>query len=198
MAASKANARVSSRALALAAEPKARWVQAFVQVDPIRGWQYLDDAGKFINQYVDTFADLKVNTEGLSMSSPLRGPIDEAKVSPRQVWTSFVLPDSFQIVVDHAVKFVRNASNTFDMADATRFGYRCQYIAEVPLDQVRALLEHLTGGEQDGDGEVTSFDVSLTRELVDMPKGTRMTTRVVPVRRGPEDAIGPSRRWRDD
>ena len=70
-------------------------VKGFIQVDPLKGYRYLDDAGKIMVQYDDHFSEMQVGLEGLRMSGS-DSPFDEAKVSANQIWCGFTRPPSLR------------------------------------------------------------------------------------------------------
>jgi hypothetical protein len=107
--------------------------KAYAQVNTVKGWQYLDDAGKVMNRYEDTFPDMSIGPQGLVMRNPVAA-IDEARVSGRDIWIGFTRPDTVRYVIDQSWSFISFVAATISVTQATRFGLRLQYI--VPRDDL--------------------------------------------------------------
>jgi hypothetical protein len=105
-------------------------VNVFCQVDILKGFRYLDDAGKIMNKYDDDFPEKRVSPEGLHMIN--KGAVlSEVRVSPEQIWLGFAKPDSLQYVLDHAWPLVRDVAAIIEVVEARRFGLRLEHLCPV-------------------------------------------------------------------
>jgi len=108
-------------------------VQAFCQVDTIKGNRYLDDAGKIMNEYDADFPEKRVGLDGLNMINK-DSPISQINVTVNRVWVSFTRPDTLQYVQDHARRIITRICELIVVTDATRFGLRTEHLVLIPDD----------------------------------------------------------------
>ena len=107
-------------------------VNAFCQVNILKGFRYLDDAGKIMNRYDDDFAEKSVGLNGLDMSTKKEDAIlREMRVSSRHIWLRFSKPDTYQYVIDHGSSRIREVADIIDVSSASRFGVRLEYLYPV-------------------------------------------------------------------
>lgn len=104
--------------------------KVFCQANTIKGWRYLDDAGRIMNLYADQFPDLSVGLRGLVMKNPT-AVVEEARVSGNDIWIGFARPATTQLVQDHAWRYVTTVSDIIDVTSYSRVGVRFQYLREV-------------------------------------------------------------------
>jgi len=105
-------------------------VNAYCQVDILKGFRYLDDAGKIMNKYDDDFPEKTVGVEGLHMVNK-GGVLNELRVSPQRIWLRFAKPDTLQYVLDHAWPLIRDVAAIIDVVEARRFGLRLEHLYPV-------------------------------------------------------------------
>lgn len=112
--------------------------QAFCQVDVVKGFRYLDDAGKIMNEYDAEFPEKNVGIQGLTMSNKtatLRG----LAVSVSRIWLSFFKPDTLQYVLDQSWQRVNKITELTGVTGATRFGFRTENV--VPIEDEDAVMK---------------------------------------------------------
>lgn len=105
-------------------------VKAFVQVNTVKGWRYLDDAGRMMNHFADQFPEMKVGLNGLQLRAP-DATLDDARVTAQDIWVSFTRPATTQLIGDQAWNFVRAVAEFLDVTSASRLGLRMQYLLPV-------------------------------------------------------------------
>lgn len=155
--------------------------KVFVQANTIKGWRYLDDAGRIMNEFADQFDDMNVGLQGLVMKSP-GAVVDEARVSPRDMWIGFAKPATVQYVQDQANRFIASVSDIIGVESYSRMGVRFQYIREVA--DLASALPHLAtsvlGPELLNIGQsVKAFDGTIE---VAVPGDLHARVQITPVR----------------
>jgi hypothetical protein len=104
--------------------------KVFCQVDTVRGFRYLDDAGKIMNRYADAFPDFNVGITGLTMKNP-GGVIEELRVSATQIWIAFDHPPDSDDLRRDAVAHLLSIADLIGVSHAKRFGLRTHRLLPV-------------------------------------------------------------------
>ncbi len=108
-----------------------RLVKAFFQLDTVRGYRYIDDAGRIINKYEVEFPEAIVaGLQGLRMANS-GATVEELKVSSHKIWLSFNRPATPAYVSDNAIRIGRDIAKMIAVTHASRFGLRFEYVMSV-------------------------------------------------------------------
>lgn len=102
---------------------------AFVQVDTIKGYGFLADAGKIMNRWDEEFPMKNIGVDALGMSNEQR-VLRELKVTFGRIWLHFVTPESVGFVVRQGSGIVKEICNIMDIRECRRVGVRLQYVRE--------------------------------------------------------------------
>ena len=115
--------------------------RAFCQANLIKGYQYLDDAGKIMCKYDDRLPEWRVGVEGLIMRNPQKGGGDALKqlsVNVQRIWLAFHEPATVNYVLNHATSILLDISEIIHVQAYSRLGVRFQFLYKVD-DFARAL-----------------------------------------------------------
>lgn len=104
---------------------------AYFQANLIKGWRYLDDAGKIANRWLDQFSVITVGVDGLVMRNP-DATLREIQVSVHRIWLAFSTPDTIRLVCDQSAKVCTEISDMIDVSSYKRLGVRLQYLRPMP------------------------------------------------------------------
>jgi hypothetical protein len=104
---------------------------AYFQANLIKGWRYLDDAGKIANRWLDQFSETSMGIDGLIMRKP-GATLRELQVSVERIWLAFSAPDTVRFVCDQSAKICTDISDVIDVNSYKRLGIRLQYIYGMP------------------------------------------------------------------
>ena len=102
--------------------------RAFFQANTVKGARYIDDAGKIINDYADTYEDITVGVEGLRIAKPKEDDMpDEISVDMNRVWIACYGEGSIKKVKESAGKITKSVSRHIGVDSYRRLGFRVQY-----------------------------------------------------------------------
>ena len=104
---------------------------AYFQANLIKGWRYLDDAGKIANRWLDQFTETTVGIDGLIMRNP-DATLRELQVSVDRIWLAFSAPDTIRLVCDQSAKICTEISDIIDVTSYKRLGTRLEYLHPMP------------------------------------------------------------------
>lgn len=104
---------------------------AYFQANMLKGWRYLDDAGKIMNRWLDRFSETTVGVDGLVMRNP-DATLREIQVSVHRIWLAFSTPDTIRLVCDQSAKICTQISDIIDVSSYNRLGMRLQYLHPMP------------------------------------------------------------------
>lgn len=104
---------------------------AYFQANIIKGWRYLDDAGKIANRWLDQFTETSVGIDGLIMRNP-DAILRELRVSVDRIWLAFSTPDTIRLVCDQSAKICTEISDIIDVDSYKRLGIRLEYLHGMP------------------------------------------------------------------
>ena len=139
---------------------------AFVQINTIKGYRCLDDAGKIMNRWDEEFPAKRVGADGLDMSND--GDVLRAiKVTVDRIWLHFVSPQHANSVVKHASVVLAEMCGVMEIQECRRIGMRLQYVRAAPnlSDAVKGLANALLGSEWQEQIEHLSDGRSFTLAL---------------------------------
>lgn len=165
-------------------------VDAFVQVNTIRGYRYLDDAGSIMVHYDAQFPDMKVGLEGLQMTNP-DATIRQIHVSTQRIWIHYNEPDTLTYITDQSRGIVETISEMLAVDKFSRVALRLQEL--YPADDnpsFAAVVRHKVFSDTLNDAVVTSpNDRDSAFEFMVRLSADNLTValRVAPVRRDRED-----------
>lgn len=165
-------------------------VQGVCQVDTVRGWQYLDDAGKVMNAYDEVFEAKTVTTDGLRMGNPRSGAITQAQVTPKMIWAAFELPDTPKLVIDQSAKFVSRVAELIHVVSARRLAIRIAYLVPLAVKEIDDLVA--SGGlfevaAIEGTSlKADKFEVTLVSKVPQLAKDASATLRLQQATRSAE------------
>lgn len=137
-------------------------VKAFVQANTLKGWRYLDLAGSVMNHYTDTFVDMNVGLQGLGMRNPA-AVMDEARVTPHEIWVGFTRPATLGFVTDKSWNFIATVAEMLGIQTFSRLGLRLQYVLGDPADarSIARAAGLIFGGLWTGLGDPESFGAMM-------------------------------------
>lgn len=98
----------------------------FFQANTIKGYRYLDDAGKVMNKWDSDFPDKTVGVQGLVMSNP-SAELRELKVDTKQVWMHYTLPKNIRAVIESTKTITTEICTILGVESFDRVGLRVQY-----------------------------------------------------------------------
>lgn len=104
---------------------------AYFQANLIKGWRYLDDAGKIANRWLDQFTETTVGIDGLIMRNP-DATLRELQVSVDRIWLAFSTPDTIRLVCDQSAGICTEISDIIDVGSYKRLGIRLEYLHRMP------------------------------------------------------------------
>jgi hypothetical protein len=143
---------------------------AFCQVDTVRGYRYLDVAGKVMNQYGARFREMTVGLDGLRMWGSDDSFV-EARASVKQLVAAFTLPPTFDLLEQEMNGYMRDVTGIFEVDHATRLGYRLQFVWPLDHDRTKDRQELLANimhvRALAGEHDVGSFNVAVRFEESD-------------------------------
>jgi hypothetical protein len=151
--------------------------KAFCQVDTVRGYRYLDDAGSIMNRYADSFSDLTVGLNGLTMTRTTGNP-DEIRVTPTQIWLGLDHPDESDVkslLIEHALLI----ASMIGVTSAKRFGLRTHRLFPVEdrSDHLQYFAKFFPSAAYPAEAEPATFEATFRLSKPDA------NVRVVPVDR---------------
>lgn len=100
---------------------------AYFQANLLKGWRYLDDAGKIANRWLDQFTETTVGINGLIMRNP-DATLRELQVSVDRIWLAFSAPSTIRLVCDQSAKICTEISDIIDVGAYKRLGIRLEYL----------------------------------------------------------------------
>ena len=100
---------------------------AYFQANLLKGWRYLDDAGKIANRWLDQFTETTVGIDGLILRNP-DATLRELRVSVDRIWLAFSAPDTIRLVCDQSAKICTEISDIIDVGAYKRLGIRLEYL----------------------------------------------------------------------
>lgn len=119
-------------------------LNAFIQVNTIRGYQYFDDAGKIVNFYDHAFPQKQVGIDGTTLANP-GASVRQLNVSAQRIWIHVEEPDTLTYAADQSWKFVAQICQMLNVTSLSRVAMRLQYaaIADDIVDLVGVVQERL-------------------------------------------------------
>ena len=106
-------------------------VNCFFQVNLVRGFRYLDDAGKIMNRWDEEFSEKAVGLNGLVMRNPAAQSLVQVQVDTSKIWAHFRKPPTLTYVFDHAANLADEISAILGVETYRRTALRVQYVAPV-------------------------------------------------------------------
>jgi len=106
--------------------------ESFLQLNTIKGYEYIDRAGKIVNEYhaPDNIPpEFIMSLHGLLIKNP-KPKVDELRVSPSSIWIHFSKPDSLDLVLDNAIPEFKKIINILNIQELRRIGWRNYFIYE--------------------------------------------------------------------
>lgn len=117
-------------------------VDAFCQADMVRGWRYLDDAGRIMNKWDSAFPEKTVGLDGLMMRN--RDAVFETlKVNPLIVWLHFSLPEKLDDVISTSEATIEGVSEILGVSQYRRIGVRVQYLHGIDRDKLGQAVQQM-------------------------------------------------------
>ena len=162
-------------------------VKAYCQVNTLKGHRYLDDAGKIMNLYDDTFTEKSVGLDGLHMVHK-GATLEGLRVTIDRIWLAFAKPDTLQYVFDNASKLTNQVAEIINVTEAERFGLRLEHL--YPIEDTVTARAMAAGIFREAllpeDMQLSTFEAVVEAHGDDL----NVILRVRPVRRSaePEEA----------
>ena len=108
-----------------------RWLSdAFFQANTIKGYRYLDEAGKIMNRWDSEFASKDVGVQGLLMQNP-DAMMRQLRVDNRTIWIHFGMADRLRQIIELSVNTTTEICGILDIKQFSRLGLRIQFIYDV-------------------------------------------------------------------
>lgn len=162
-------------------------VDAYFQADTVRGYRYLDDAGKIMNRWDSQFPEKSVGLEGLTMANK-SAVMRQLRVDTRTIWLNLHSPDNLQQVQNLAYEVTSEISDTIGVDQFRRVGLRLQYVYGVRNTDIATapLVRNLLAEEWLRDIDSTFWTAKAFEFMVPLPaEGINVNLRVALVRRNP-------------
>lgn len=105
---------------------------SFLQLNTIRGYEYIDRAGKIVNEYHlegETPPNFTMSLGGLTIENP-KPKITTLRVSSNVIWLHFEKPDSLDLVLNNAISEFKKLVNLLNVKELKRIGWRNYFIYE--------------------------------------------------------------------
>ncbi len=105
-----------------------RWLtDSYFQANTIKGYQYLDDAGKIMNQWDSEFPNKNVGLDGLLMRNP-DAFMRELRVNDQTIWMHFSLADRLRQITELSINTTIKICGILEIKQFSRLGLRIQFI----------------------------------------------------------------------
>lgn len=111
---------------------KLSFAESFLQLNTIRGYEYIDRAGRIVNEYhtIDNLPpEFIMSLQGLLIKNP-KPKINELRVGPSSIWVHFSKPDSLDLVLNNAIPEFKKIVNILNIQELRRIGWRNYFIYE--------------------------------------------------------------------
>jgi len=181
---------------------KSLLIDVFCQADMVKGWRYLDDAGKIMNRWDSAFPDKTVGVDGLTMRNKDE-VFETLKVNPLVIWLHFSVPEKLEYVVDVSRSTIEGVSEILGVSQYRRIGLRLQYFHGIERARLGAAVEqvgrNLFASRWGGDGAtsgISPFNFQFIMRVAEEPVEVKLrvgTGRMRPESRGatgmPEEGI---------
>jgi len=106
------------------------FVLASVQVNTVKGFRYLDDAGKILNEFDDEFPEKHWALEGLQLTNSAN-VLRQLRVNTTNIWLQFEEPPSMHLVIAESRRVIPKICQLLAVHNFSRQGLRLQYIYPV-------------------------------------------------------------------
>lgn len=106
--------------------------ESFLQLNTIRGYGYIDLAGRIVNEYHtkdNTPPEFTMSLQGLLIRNP-KPKVDELKITPNSIWIHFSKPDSLSLILDNTIPEFKKVANILNIQELRRIGWRNYFIYE--------------------------------------------------------------------
>jgi len=115
---------------------KLKHVEAFIQADYLKGYEYVDKAGELVNKFYlgNTPPKFSMNLDGLIILQP-DTKTKEIKISPLSFWAHFLIPDSLDQIGQLFEKKLELVHKVIKPEDYSRLGWRNYFILEVDTQE---------------------------------------------------------------
>jgi hypothetical protein len=103
---------------------------AFVQGNPVKGYEYLDRSGAVLNKIGDMYNQRIIDPGGclLSDRKDIKDPYS-IRFSPNRIWLHYVSTDSLKYVIDTAPQWIQSIARDINVTHFSRLGLRVEYFA---------------------------------------------------------------------
>lgn len=166
-------------------------VDAFFQADTIRGYRYLDDAGKIMNRWDSFFPEKSVGLEGLTMTN--KGAVmRQLRVDARTIWLHLHIPDNIQQVESLVHDTATGVSEIIAVEQFRRIGLRLQFVYGVQSADaaIPFVVQNLYGVQWLRKNDLLFWKNKGFEFMVPLPAdGISVNLRVSLVRRDPKTPV---------
>ena len=105
-------------------------VDAYFQARTVKGYRYLDDAGKIMNQWDTYFPEKTVGIDGLNMAN-MDAVLRRLRVDMNNIWLNLNIPDNIDQVVNLAHDTTTRVAEIIGVDQFRRVGLRLEYVYAV-------------------------------------------------------------------
>lgn len=106
--------------------------ESFLQLNTIKGYEYIDRAGRIVNEYhtpEDNPPEFIMSLEGLVIRNP-KPKIIELKVSSNSIWLHFLKPDSLDLILANTTPEFKKIIDVLNIKELKRIGWRNYFVYE--------------------------------------------------------------------
>lgn len=105
-------------------------MESFLQINFVKGFEYIDKAGKIINFFNKT--PKAISTYGLSIEKTKK---EEVRITPFNFWSHFISPDSLGQVSDSFANDAEEVLKMIGVKEITRIGWRNYFMYKFSKDE---------------------------------------------------------------
>jgi hypothetical protein len=119
---------------------------AFFQVNLVKGYRYLDTAGRIMNDFDDRFKEMEVGLQGLNMRAPA-DPEDhllEMRISAEQIWLHYGVGTPWTELRQEIPRLVERIAGVLEVSSFKRRGFRTMLL--YPVEDLRTGNELMRRG----------------------------------------------------
>jgi hypothetical protein len=108
----------------------------------VKGWRYLDDAGKIMNKWEGDFPEKSVGLEGLIMRNK-NAVFETLKVNPMVIWMHFSFPERIDYVTNVSKSTIEGVSDILGVSQYKRIGLRLQYLRAIDEGKIELAVKQI-------------------------------------------------------
>lgn len=153
-----------------------RILNAYVQVNLVKGFTYIDLVGRILNALSDGYPIRSVTMDGMRLISQ-EAKVQEIRVSSEQIWLHFPQPEGLDFVVTESRRIIHIIADILGVSVFNRVALRAEFLVPLssPREQILLLEKRIfsdamsgyveSGYSQEPDDELdrVGFELTLPR-----------------------------------